>query len=689
MGSWLAVLPAIALVSNLAIVVFMLRRGVKSSHPSFIWLMFVILFFSWIIADLAQRLIGKAPEAVGWFSLSYLFADMSPCIFLLFALSYTRGFHAMDREHWWMVALIVLPKVVTWMRATVTVLTTANPMGACTGQFDYCDFQDTTLALLGADWYLFGLVITLILYAVGFLVLVSPPKDKRTPAYSREIRYILGGIALLLVVGISTDLFLPWLVGKSGLFPQGTLWPLPGLSSLAIVGMNFVIALGITRRGVLLFSPVTEKVAGADSGEPGLSITPGRVYVMDIKGASSTFKRLVNAGMEGVYVGASQPATDIAETFKRIPVIVIERSGWGVREEGNIRYVPATNLRGLSDSIMNYALTVKKGVIYLDEIDRILDDGWITARAALEIGKELSGPRPGGGRITWLYSTQREGEAVELNGLFEMPIVKKAILIHLFNKILEKCALAPSDALRRIETLRGVDPFFEHVELRGPDIVLSPNINRNVDLLKIDVANKVRIFLKQFEGQMTPQGRADFLRGLEVLGFSPYSFIVRGGDAYLLNESTATRGRGYEILKELVRQGYLGLCISRTEPTKLAERYAFEPGTLVYWLTAERRGDRDLKPAPEYLVNQVKSFVDASQGKNGVVLLDGLEFLITYSGDQFETYLKALRRIADLVAQSRTVFVVVYDAEIFPPERVALIRRSGFELLPASADAVA
>jgi hypothetical protein len=677
-GGELAVLPAIALVSNLAIVVFMLRRGVKTSHPSFLWLLFVVVFFSWIISDLALRLIGQTWQALPWFSLAYLFADVSPCIFVLFALSYTRGFHALERQHAWIVALLVLPQAVSWVRSTVAVLnyTPVTPM--CAGDFGYCDFQDTSLVVLGQDWYFFGLSITLLLFVVGFLILLTPHKERRTPAYGREIRYILGGMALLLVVGLSTDIIMPLFIKP---------WPLPGLSSLAIVGMNFVIALGITRRGVLLFAPVTERIAGVEGSAGGFSVTPGRVYVMAPAKASAAFKSLVHEGMEGVYVCAASPAPEIVEAFKRIPVIVIERQGWGVREEGNIRYVPATNLRGLSDSILNYARTVKKGVIYLDQIDHIFDDGWITARSALEIGRELSGARPGGSRITWLYSIPREGDPVELNSLFELPIVKKAVVVHLFNKILEKCQMPPSEALRRIETLRGVDPFFESVELRGPDIALSANIGRQVDLLTTDVANKVRIFLKQFEGQMTPAGRSDFLRGLAALGFSPYSFIVRGGDAYLLNESTATRGRGYEILKELVRQGYLGLCISRTEPTKLAERYAFEPGTLVFWLTAERRGERDLKPAPEYLVNQVKSFVDAAQGKNGVILLDGLEFLITFAGDQFETYLKALRRIADLVAQSRTVFIVVYDAEVFLPERVALIRRSGFELLPATADA--
>lgn len=671
----LVLFPAVGLASNALVVGFMLRRGVKSSHPSFIWLLFVVLFFTWIVSDLAIRLIGKQSAAIPWLIPAFLFADLSPCLFVLFALSYTRGFHALERQHLWISAILVLPKLATSVTSAVLTLQYVVPANVCQyGTFGFCDFQFTAIDVLGRPWYFFGLATTLILYSVGFLILVTPPSDRRTPAYRREIRYILAGLGLLLAVGLSTDIIIPLLFPPPGL---------PGLSSVAIVAMNFTIALGITRRGVLLFSPVTERLAGFEGGKDEVAITPGRVYVLSRKPASETFKRLVNEGMEGVYVGVNQPAPEIVETFKRIPVIVIERSGWGVREEGNQRYVPATNLRGLSDSILNYSRTVKQGVIYLDQIDQILDDGWITARAALEIGRELAGPRHGMPKITWLYSRRGEAQAVELGSLFEMPIVKKAVLIHLFNKVLEKCALPASEALRRIETLRGVDPFFQQVEIRGAEVALSREVDSHVDLLKTDVANKVRIFLKQFEGQMPPAGRSDFLRGLQALGFSPYSFIVRGGDGYLLEESALTRGRGYEILKELVRQGYLGLCISRTEPTKLAERYAFEPGTLVYWLTAERRGERDLKPAPEYLVSQVKSFVDAAEGRNGVVLLDGLEFLITYAGDQFESYLKALRRIADLVAQSRTVFVVVYDAEVFPPERVALIRRSGFEVLPA------
>lgn len=675
MGAEWAVLPLVGLVSNLAIIVFMLRRGVKPSHPSFIWLMLVVLFCSWILSDFAVRLIGKSPSAYPWFTLAYLFADISPTLFVLFALSYTRGFHALERQHWWIVGILVLPKALSVGRSATVVFGRSQPLpGTCPGSFGFCDFQETSRQLLGDEFYFFALGSTLLLYLVGLLVLATPPPNKRTRAYQREIRYIYGGILLLFGLGLSTDIFLPLLFGPV----------LPGLSSLAIVGMNFVIAVGITRRDVLLFAPVTEQVAekeGAPAGQD--AIAEGRAYVLSRERARANFRRLVNSGFEGLYVGVTAPDPEIVEAFKRTPVIVLEESGWGVREEGNIRYVPCSNLRGLSDSIVNYARTAKKALIYLDVIDPILDLGWITPRAALEIGRELGQSRPGMSGITWLYSVQKEPfDTRELKSLFDFPIVKKAVLAQQFNLILERSNLPPVESARRLATLREIDGFFSHMEIREGRVFLSPELDRHFDPLNIDVPYKMRIFLKQFEGQMTAAGRAEVLRAISALGYSAYSLILRGGDAYLLEETPENRGRGYEILSELVRQGYVGLCITRTEPSKLAERYVFEPGTLVYWLTGERKSDVDLKPAPEYLVMRVKSFVDTSEGKNGVVLLDGLEFLITFSGDQFDAYLKALRRIADFVAQSHTVFMVVYDPEVFPPDRVALIRRSGFEVLP-------
>ncbi len=685
MVSLYIVLPVVAALSNAYIVGYMLRRGVRRSHPSFIWLLFVLLFFFWIAAEVAFRWIGPVDAAVDWFIPAYIFADLSPCIFVLFALSYTRGFHAMERSHLWVVAIIMIPKLISVSRSIILVLSFDHTWVAAgsglpdvcpdPGDYGYCHFQNSSEIILGADSYFFALATTVGLYAVGALLLWFPPEEKRTPAYRREIKYIGGGMAALFVVGFPPDILLP----AANIY-------LPSLSSVAIVFMNFVIALGITRRGVLLFSAVTEHVEGIGDTTD-LRVISGRTYVLPRDKALETFKHLVNQGFEGVYVGVGEPDPDVAGTFKRIPVIVIEKHGWGVREEGNIRYVPSNNLRGLSDSILHYARTARKGVIYLDMIDQIFDERWITARAALEIGSELGAPRASMPKITWLYSVDRaESPPVELPSLFDLPIVKKAVLVHLFSAVIERSHQPQLELSRRLATLQSIDPFFAHIELTPEGVQVSQRIGEDIDLLKLDVTNKVRIFFKQFEDRMPATARTEVLRRIAQLGLPPYAFMVRGGDAYLLQESAGTRGRGYEILKELVRYGYLGLCISRTESTKLAEKYAFEPGTLVYWLTAERRGDKDLRPAPEYVVNQVKSFVEEAGDRNGIILLDGLEFLITYSGDQFDAYLKALRRIADLVAQSRTVFVVVYDAEVFPPERVALIRRSGFELLPASID---
>ena len=64
-----------------------------------------------------------------------------------------------------------------------------------------------------------------------------------------------------------------------------------------------------------------------------------------------------------------------------------------------------------------------------------------------------------------------------------------------------------------------------------------------------------------------------------------------------------------------------------------------------------------------------------------VILLDGLEYLVTFMGDQFDSYLKVLRRIADLISQTNLILLIPYDPEAITRDRIALFRRSGIEVL--------
>jgi hypothetical protein len=77
----------------------------------------------------------------------------------------------------------------------------------------------------------------------------------------------------------------------------------------------------------------------------------------------------------------------------------------------------------------------------------------------------------------------------------------------------------------------------------------------------------------------------------------------------------------------------------------------------------------------------IKNFIDKHGDEAGVILLDGLEYLITFQGDQFDSYLKVFRRITDLISQSKLILLIPYDPEAIPPERIALFRRSGIEVI--------
>ena len=128
-------------------------------------------------------------------------------------------------------------------------------------------------------------------------------------------------------------------------------------------------------------------------------------------------------------------------------------------------------------------------------------------------------------------------------------------------------------------------------------------------------------------------------------------------------------------------RGFDGVCITRIEPNKLRQRYLLPRDTELFWLTQDRKEDHDIKPAPEYLMVHIKNFIDSHKNEPGVLLLDGLEYLITFQGDQFESYLKVMRRISDLISQSKVILLIPYDPEAIPAERIAIFRRSGIEVI--------
>ena len=63
------------------------------------------------------------------------------------------------------------------------------------------------------------------------------------------------------------------------------------------------------------------------------------------------------------------------------------------------------------------------------------------------------------------------------------------------------------------------------------------------------------------------------------------------------------------------------------------------------------------------------------------IILDGIEYLITYSGDMFESVLRSLRKLTDKISISNTCLIIPLDPDVVSKERIALFSRSGIEIV--------
>lgn len=160
-------------------------------------------------------------------------------------------------------------------------------------------------------------------------------------------------------------------------------------------------------------------------------------------------------------------------------------------------------------------------------------------------------------------------------------------------------------------------------------------------------------------------GEVDAASALQPLERRP---DLRPGHSYLLEEERGNRS--FQLFAQKGRS-VRGLLISRTNPTRLRERYGMD-GVDLLWLTDRSDSEeRTVEPVLERLLHRVESFMIA--GGQGIVMLDGLEFL--KSANSFEAVLKFLRRVVDGVAESEFTFVLALNPGTLDGKELRILER--------------
>jgi hypothetical protein len=146
---------------------------------------------------------------------------------------------------------------------------------------------------------------------------------------------------------------------------------------------------------------------------------------------------------------------------------------------------------------------------------------------------------------------------------------------------------------------------------------------------------------------------------------------LRSGSSYLFTEKGVARA--YEAFKRLVAEGRRGLVITRTHPTRVQQLYSLD--CPVMWIAKNIKsatGVMSLEPTRLMKIHStVSDFIKANQG--AVVLLDGLEYLITENG--FGPVMKAVQLTNEEVAMSGAFLLVPIDPRTLETQQLGYLER--------------
>jgi hypothetical protein len=151
---------------------------------------------------------------------------------------------------------------------------------------------------------------------------------------------------------------------------------------------------------------------------------------------------------------------------------------------------------------------------------------------------------------------------------------------------------------------------------------------------------------------------------------------VLAGATYIIKDKRLDQP--IAAMKAQLKKGSSGLCIVRTPPDHLREKYGLD--CRMVWLTkmeGVRNGGNSSKfesispTDTPTMTTLIKSFL--SENKKAIVLLEGLEYLINQN--DFKTVLKFLSGTKDQVFLAKGILLVPFDPVVLDPKDLKALER--------------
>ncbi len=146
---------------------------------------------------------------------------------------------------------------------------------------------------------------------------------------------------------------------------------------------------------------------------------------------------------------------------------------------------------------------------------------------------------------------------------------------------------------------------------------------------------------------------------------------LSSGRSYLVKEYGKSKST-YQLFKHLNDKGFSNLCVSRTKPTILESEYGLVDME-TKWLTDIYLTENNLiNPTNVAQINIiVKDFI--KHNDRGAILLEGIEYLIYYNGN--DSIIKLLFSLNENVMVSDSILIVPVDPKSIDPKTLYLLEK--------------
>jgi hypothetical protein len=168
---------------------------------------------------------------------------------------------------------------------------------------------------------------------------------------------------------------------------------------------------------------------------------------------------------------------------------------------------------------------------------------------------------------------------------------------------------------------------------------------------------------------------------LDEYSYDKYEFVFPSSVGYLIPEKDSNYSQ--IVFKSFVKNGYAGLWLSRTHPDRLSLQEKTSRNAEVWWITDTGSGERVVPPRPEYVKRKIENFLEKNKDKRCIILLDGLEYLITHGRDSFDSTLTLMNILSDILAESNAILIAPVHPGTLSPERFNLLSKSMKQFVPS------